>query len=489
MNAKKILLWAFGGVAVTFVLGWLWTKGERVVGHDPFHYIYYGKYYVAKWPHYFGTSWPFGYSLLGSLGGRAGWSVYWTLVAVNQAAYLLVYILFLRFALKEGAGLMQVLAVVMALVCAPIVAQLGVITMSEPLFAGLLFAAGCSMAFWPKPGAVLLTGVLANAAFATRYVGIFVFGLIGLMVLRHFWSANRRERLWMVAFAGAAFALMGALCYTNYAQYGRITGPHPVGSESLTSWPWHFAELGWSMVGAFSSGQLMNALGGSSHPLVFTVGLAVATAAVGLCALALRKWRSKPVAAHVGLVTMAYILTIVTMRANTYFDNLFNPRTSLPAIFGLAFVAVSILPRSKWLPLAAAASVCLSVALAWRGMPAVVVPNIDFAKDYLRQHLQAGDEVTVSADGRRLTAYFPNSFTWALIAPGKEYDWKPGLTRFTVVVTEETAKKEKAKAEQIAWQAAVRKSVESGLMRIAAQDARTVILERAVRNSEELPGR
>jgi hypothetical protein len=472
------VVWALAFTAVTFALGQLWTGGQRVLGHDPFHYLAYAKEFTTRWPEYFGTSWPFGYSLLGALGGRMGWPVYWTLVAVSQAAYAVLYFLFLRFAAREGAGRPQVLAVLAALACSPVVTQMGVSVMSEPLFAALLFAAACSLAYWPASGAVALTALAANAAFATRYVGIFLFGLIGVKVLLHYLPASPHQRRWMVALSGAGVALMAGLCYANFAHYGRITGPHPVGSESLTSWPWHFAEMGWSIVGAFSTGRLMAVLGGINYPPVFAVGALVAAAALAVCAAGVAKWKTHPVAAHIGLVTIGYVLTIVTMRSNTYFDNLFNPRMSEPVIFGVAFVLLALWPRAKWMTVMAFASILLSVVLAWRGMPAAVVPDIGYARSYLENHLRPQDSVTVNADARRLAAYFPNKFAWALISPGKFYDWDPGVARFTVAIFEQSRGSEAGETDKKAWQVAIDEALTRGVVKKVAGDERTVVLER-----------
>ncbi len=77
---------------------------------------------------------------------------------------------------------------------------------------------------------------------------------------------------------------------------------------------------------------------------------------------------------------------------------------------GVAFVLLGLWPRAKWMPVLAIASILLFVLLAWRGMPAAVVPDITYARDYLENNLRPEDSLTVNADARRLGLYFPNKF-------------------------------------------------------------------------------
>lgn len=469
---------------VVSALGWLWTRGERVLGHDPFYYLQYAKDFQKAYPQYFGSFWPFGYPLLGAFVAETGLPVYFALVVVSLLAYFAIFVLFLQGADREAASKMSARWLLLAAACAPIVPIQGIGVMSEPLFSACLFGFAFAISRWPSLLAIFASGLLANAAFGTRYVGVFALGILGLASVAAWWHSGDRKVRWALA---ANLVLAGLIflgfCAANYFYHGKITGPQPVGSESVLTWPWHFARFGWSLIGAVSSGQIMDRLGGVENPAVFLVGFTVATGALALCVAAWRRRRQVPLAAWLGVVSGVYILTIVTMRSTTFFDSVASPRTSEPAFFGLVYIVAILFGRSRWIAYASTASVVLSLGLAWRGMSDAVVPDVASARAYLAEHLQPGEIVSVNQQGRRLAAYFGNDFVEGDLEFPEVYPWDPAAAAYTVVIWRRDPSR--AAAEQALWSESITRAVAAGQVETVLEDRSALVLRRTMKSPVE----
>jgi hypothetical protein len=428
-------------VAMIISVEMIWSRGQRLLGHDSFAYLEFAKQFKEHPPTRLGDWWPFGFPVTGTLVSLlTGVSTYTALFIVSALAYWSVLSGLVLESLRSTATKLTTLVFTSALACAPICAVLLIGPMSEPLFTATLFWLAWSMAYWPKRTAIAFSVGLALVAFCIRYAGIFAFGVVALYALIRF---NRiREKKSLVTFAilyglGVAAALV--LMYTNYLFYGHATGPQPVGKESFLSWPIHLAAFGWSPVEAFISGALLKDVGGIGNWRALLIGWTSTTLMLGLCLYAWKRPASL-VARPAALLAAAYILSMVTLRATTPFDAVSSGRTFLPVLFLLGLLAFQICraraPRA--LVVASVLSLVLSLILALRGVSKETYGPISGAITPLARVLTAESTVAVNAQAVSLAAYFPNHFF--LTADPSALPPSPGASQFVVIVAKRTGR-------------------------------------------------
>jgi hypothetical protein len=428
-------------VAIMIAVEMIWSRGQRILGHDSFAYLEFAKQFKEHAPTRLGDWWPFGFPLAGTLVSLlTGASAYTALFIASALAYWSVLYGFVMEALRSTTTKSMALVFTSALACAPVCSILLIGPMSEPLFTAALFWLAWSMAYWPKRLAIAFSVGLALVAFCIRYAGIFAFGVVALQALIRF---NRiREKKSLMTFAtlyGLGVAAVLGLMYTNYLFYGHATGPQPVGKESFLSWPIHFADFGWSPVEAFISGALLKDVGGIGTWRALLLGWTSTTLMLGLCVYAWKRpvsLLSRPAA----LLAAAYILSMVTLRATTPFDAVSSGRTFLPVMFLLGLIAFQIcsVRAPSALFVASVLSLVLSVFLALRGVSKETYGPISGAITPLARLLTAESTVTVNAQAVSLAAYFPNHFI--LAADPSALPRTPGTNQFVVIAAKRTGR-------------------------------------------------
>ena len=423
-------------------LGFVWTRGARVLGQDSFAYVDMVKVFAYDFPDRFGDWWPYGYPLAAVPLYWAGVSPFIALLAISAASFLFLFSLTSRCLPAESRYGRGTIAVTAAIALSPVCAQLIVFDLSDPFFAASLLAFAACLAHWPRRWAVAAAPALALAAFSIRYAGVFTYGLVGVCALLEWQRLREHRRLPLLAGSSLIVGIVtAALLWSNVRASGHITGPQPIGDSSIWTWPMHFADLGLSLPAAFTSTHFIQAVQ-HSHPTVMLVlGLAIMTAAMLLVVASFLSPLS-PYSRAIALVAGGYIVTIVTMRATTPFPALSYPRYLVPALFPLAFLFVSrpAVARSRLITAAGVVSVAVSMALAARGIAPEQRPDMTAAQQFLAGALQPSDIVTVNLAARSLAAYFDNRFDYVGDADGDSRawtvsptNWRPTRTTFTVV--------------------------------------------------------
>lgn len=466
------------------VLALIWSRGEPVVGHDSFGYLELTKQFRETAPTHFGDWWPFGFPLLASILTHLGLSAFASLVAVSTIAYFAMVWWFWR-TLPKPSNDGTAATVLLAVVCAPACPVVLCMILSEPLFSAFLFGLALCLGRWASKATIVGSMVMAMAAFGVRYVGAFAIGLVGMWALLQ-WNRLKQVRLrgFFVGTYIATILVIAGLCYLNYRYSGAITGPHPVGREHLSSWPYHLADFGWSSVAAFISSGLLPAVGGISSPMGFGVGVIIVATLYGYLFIAWKRRTSETTTAMVLLVVI-YSLAMVTLRSTTRFDNLSSARTFLPVLFPLAYLIAT--DRAVRLRQGATAAACVIVAGAWllavRGISPDVKPDVSAAKSALSRVLKPGQTVAVNGAGRALAAAFANHFQPP--AMGKDGVtalweqvelWDPANSDFTVVVR--PPKPESSPSNRINWESAISQAVNSGQADVIAGDNTFVLVAR-----------
>lgn len=467
---------ALGLTLLTMVFGWLWSGGQRTVGHDPFFYLSYAKDFTEAWPRYLGTSWPFGYPFAAAMLARLGVPIYVAMLFVSYAAYAVLYYLFLRGARQAGLARPRTLLVLGTLAVSPVVTLMGVCLMSEPLFGMLFFAFAFTLAMpvsWP---AAIGAGLLANAAFTVRYSGILLFGIFGLYSAIRFLVGANSERVVRSTAGILSTVVLALLCYANYRHWGAISGPQPVGENAGAGLLGSFSEFGLSLLGCFSATTLVDRFADlGAVPVVFGTAAVTSVAAVCVAVMAKRGLWSLP--GTVAFTTLLYVLGLVAMRLTTKFD-LFAPRMALPVIFGMGFCLVALFPKWRLIPVGAIVSILISSILAFRGMSEAVRPELSEVLPYLREHLRAGDKVTVSPDARVVSSYFPNPFAVQFPPPRHPADEQLFSTRLTVLAFSATKRGNQFEEDQQWWLGKLDEAVWSGKAKVVFRGPQTLIVER-----------
>jgi len=486
-----------GWMVLLFLLGLIWSRGQRILGHDSFAYLEFAKAFATELPNHFGDWWPYGYPLAGGLLARLGLSAHTALLAISGLSFLSMLCLTIYALPGAFRNRADTRLIISAAISAPVCAQLFVGAMSEPLFSALLFGLAISMGAWPKRTAIGLSALLALLAFCVRYSGVFAFGAVGLYALYQ-WkelqlSGNRRFLLGSLA---TCTLIATALCWTNYLALGRFAGPQPVGEESIASWPYHFSQMGWSLIGSLSSGRIVARVENTNEVVAFAIGV-MAMAGIGW--LLTKSWRSRnsQFTQPVALVAGLYLLSMVTLRATTPFDAISSPRTMLPALFLLTWLLIEQVCASgmRFVRICAFASLILSVGLAGRGISPTQRPDLTVTREFLASILKPGDTVAVNARAINLAAYFPNRFcpagncadstgpAWTVSS-----NWNPNESAVTVIVLNDTQEDfiQRQGKPEIGY---VRAAIEAGECRLVRQTSESIVLEACCWNPQERPPR
>lgn len=429
-------------LATMFVLGLLWTRGERVLGQDAFSYVEMVKQFAITLPHQFGDWWPYGYPLAALPFYRLGLSAFNALLLISAASYVGIFIALIHglpSTTRTGIG---AIALVTAAAWSPVSTQLLMFDLADPFFAAALVVLAVTLSNWPRRWAIVAAPIVALAAFGIRYAGVFAFVAVGVQAIVR-WRELRAQRALVPLIVTSVLVsiVTAGLLWSNYVATGRITGPQPIGESSLLSWPMQFADLGLSIVAAFTSSHLIQSAQELHPALMSAAGLAVMAPVVTLLVVSWL-WPANSFSRPMALIAAGYILTIVTMRATTPFPSLTYPRYVFPAMFPLAFLVASrpTLAHSRLLATGAAGSIILSVMLAARGIAPDQIPQVRQARDFLATALKPGDAVTVNLPARSLAAYFDNRFDYVGDVDGNDNawtisptNWQPRRTTFTVV--------------------------------------------------------
>lgn len=393
----------------------LWSHGLRPLGNDSFGYLELTKQFRLLWPNHLGDWWPFGFPLLGAFVSRLGLSAYASLFAVNASAFALIAATFCWAASRAGLANVPTVAVVAAGLCAPICPVLTSTILSEPTFALLLFILALCLANFPSRVCIIGSVIAALAAFTVRYVGVFAVAIIGVFALLEYKELARSRRRAFFSFAYVlGCAAIALLCYSNYRHHGHVSGPQPVGGESITTLPQHLARFGWSPVSAFSSQTIANTTAAASHNAMFIIGMFVS---VALVAFLVTEWKrasdaSARLIRPMIAIAIGYCGTVVVLRSIAPFDDLASARTFLPAMFPVLFLILNRLSRTRPRIL-----ICTSVGLlitdgvlAVRGMSSEVAPDVRAARLALASVVSPADTVAVNGRARSVAAYFRNRF-------------------------------------------------------------------------------
>lgn len=455
----------------------IWSRGQRLLGHDSFAYLEFAKQFKAHPPTRLGDWWPFGFPLAGTIVSLAtGVSAYTALFIVSALAYWSVLTGFVLQALRSTTTKSTALVFTSALACAPVCSGLLIGPMSEPLFTAALFWLVWSMAYWPKRLAIAFSVGLALMAFCTRYAGIFALGVVALYALIRFNCIREKKRLaTFVSLYGLGVAAALALMYTNYLFYGHATGPQPVGKESFLSWPIHLADFGWSPVEAFISGALLKNIGGIRSLRALLFGWTSTALMLGLCFYA---WK-RPIsllARPAALLAAAYMLSIVTLRATTPFDAVSSGRTFLPVLFLLGLLAFQTCSaRAPRAFLAASVlSLVLSLILALRGVSKETYGPIIGARTPLARVLTTESTIAVNAQAVSLAAYFPNHFF--LAADPSALPRSPGASQFVVIAAKRTGRYGQQAGFEANWLDFADGSLKAGTTSLVERNADFIIL-------------
>lgn len=387
-----------------------WRHGTRL-GLDDYFYVEYAKEFRTHLPPSFGSAWPYGWPLLGSLAGLAGLSAYHGLVAWSVLAVAGLTLLGARSLPWERTGFT---VGTLALAVAASVFIFSVLTstvMSEVPFAFTLFAFAYSLGRWPEPGAIAQSAFWALAAFTIRYAGALALLTLGLWFLLHLRQLYAAKRLPVaVVSVGLAAVISGGLVLWNIKATGMASGLARGSSAAIYEWPRIAADLGWCLPAGLGGLGLRNALGFDSgaHTLLGLLLLAV------LLALPVVAWwraDSQPTKA-LGCVLTCYGLGLIALRCNSEFDSLFVERTLVPFLFPLVVLAASYLPVRPLLGPAAVLLGGLSLALDVRGFslgtgadPRAAVPIVQQAKP--------GDIILVNDPAHSLTMLIDAPVGWA----------------------------------------------------------------------------
>jgi hypothetical protein len=470
-------------LAAMIATGMIWTRGQRILGNDSFYYLEFAKQFREHFPTRFGDWWPFGFPLAGAFLSRlTGISAHSSLNVVSALAFASIIYGFLLLLPRTIRTKPSTFLFIGALACAPVCALLLLETLSEPLFAAAIFCLAFSLAFWPKPSAIISSVALSLLAFCIRYAGIFTFAIVPCFVLLNFRQLIAAKKLLLVA-AAYVLGFTGALAlmYTNYRYFGHVTGPQAVGKESLTTWPIHLADFGWAPLGAFISGSLLTKVGGIKTFTALIVGWSSAALMLGLCFVAWRRPFSR-FSQPMSLVAAAYLISIVTLRATTPFDAVSNPRTFLPILFPLAFLVF----RKEWKPFLMPL-ICLSLVtsllLASRGISKETYGETSGAAATLKQVVAPESTIAVNGAAASLAAYFPNHFWPATVtedgrAPiwGPTPRWSPEGHDFIVIAATRSGRQGKETSFQGNWLHLIATAVNNGKASMVESNINYIIL-------------
>ncbi|MEX0822532.1 MAG: hypothetical protein WD021_10330 [Rhodothermales bacterium] len=401
-------------VVLAVVLAWIWYRSQRVLGLDAYYYVEYTKELAQAWPTVFGSNWPRGYPMLAAFLTKLGISPFMALVLISTASVAAMAVAAVNLLPRDLRSSWTAFAVLCALCSVPAVPLLVGMPMSELAFAALLLLSVYFVRHWPARWAVWLTLFLGFSAFCIRYAGIFMFGLIALFFVLHFDELRRRKALafsggWYTFFVG----LTGFLLWSNIQATGHISGADRGFGGGLAVIPEQIAHLGWSAIGAVSSTQIDEMIGGVASLPGLAIGWAVMGLIAAICVRAAWSPREK-MARPLALLVLSYLGAFVMMRALRYFPDINEPRYFVPVLFPLGVVVLleTRLQARRLLAAGAVAAMLLGASLSLRGVSEETYGDVSFARASLDGAIEPGDVVEVNAAALSLAAYYPNAFQW-----------------------------------------------------------------------------
>lgn len=413
IRTRSVLLVAIP-VLIAVGLSLLWYQSQRVLGLDAYYYVEYTKELAAGRLTVFGSNWPRGYPLLGSLLTHVGPSAFMALVIVSGASLLAMAVAAVKLLPRDLRSSWSAFAVLCALCSVPAVPQLLGMPMSELPFAACLLGSIYFIRHWPARWAVWMSLFLGFGSFCIRYAGIFMFGLLALLFVVYFEELRDGKRLkfyggWYTFFA----VLTALLLWSNVHATGHVSGADRGWGGGTAVLPEQIAHLGWSVVGALSSTRIKDLIGGVGSWQGMLVGWIV-MGSIGAVCLRAVVHPKEPMARPLALLVLGYLGAFVMMRAMRSFPDINEPRYFVPVLFPLALLLLLEirLQARKVLGAAAVAAVVVGFALSLRGVSEETYGDVAFARRALAAQLQPGDVVRVNGAALSLAAYFPNAFQW-----------------------------------------------------------------------------
>ncbi|MCS4142555.1 hypothetical protein GGQ15_002955 [Salinibacter ruber] len=409
----------------------VWTRANRIVQGDSFHYLSYAKEYSSAWPDQFGTSWPHGYPFIASFFTELGLSAYWSLMVVSVLSLFTLALLTTTLVPAKIRNHWSVSALFLGLGAMPIAARMLAIPASEYLFSALVISFIFLLRYWPRPWAIWGTGFLVFSAFCVRYAGIFMLGVMGLYGLWTIYTGRRRNVVFHTA--GSVFvtgAFTGLLILMNVLQTGHMSGAARPSGGGVSLLPKHALDLGWGFIGALSSKQILTGIvGGVDTILGATVGILALGGVFSICVLAFLRETSTHYGRPAALVIGCYLLCMIVLRSISQFQPLYHARFVVPVLFPLGALLIGQV-RGRLRTVAgvlAIAVFAVGVFAAGRGMTREGYGDLTTARGVLGDTLSPGDTVLVNHWAQSLSAYYPNAF---------HYEWRKEPPNFSVALSE-----------------------------------------------------
>lgn len=358
--------WAALAAFVVFCLLCLLAQRHGVrLSFDSYYYVEYAKEFRQHLPQSFGTAWPFGWPLLGSVAGVLGLSAYHGLLAWSVASVAGLFLLARPLVPWEQIGLVGgglLLSAMGTFAFTTVVAGV----LSETSFAFVLLAFACCLGRWPEPRAIVFSAGLALAAFCLRYAGglafvmLFVWGLFQLGQLR----ATGRLPLALLAGATASAIAAGLLAW-NIAATGGLVSNHPIVRPSPTHWLGIASDFGWSLPSLLGAHGLLQVLGFTSAARL-SVGLALAAGMITVGWLGWRRAR-RPEIRALGFLVVGYTIGLIVLRCFNEFDDLYSARMFVPLLMPCFLLGGWLVPAPKVVVAACTGVLVLNVGLCSRG--------------------------------------------------------------------------------------------------------------------------
>lgn len=407
-NAEGALRWLAPAAAlgVTAALAWLGCRGIPRTGFDQHYYLECVKSFRIHLPTSFGSGWPYGYPVLGSVVSRTGLSAYHSLLVVTACGLFAVYWLLWPI-LSRALGGPRAFA---ALCCLAATAILHIEfsgVRSEIAFSAFFLAAVRALAGWPDSRSVALAVFAAVISFSLRYAGAITLVILACWLVCR-WGAFRstRGRLGALVAVLSAFAVCALLLLWNRMASGHFAGVERGFGHGFDDLALNICDFGWGVVTALTTIGVRKPFL-AYGALYWLVGWSVF---LGLLGFASWRWLrpsscwSRPLA--LGLI--AYGAGMVALRCYDGFDHLYSARFFLPALplfFALICETASAWPRTGMIAIVAAFAVP-GIAICSRGISPALAPNFSEGVAAIGQRLRPDDEVGVNLPGFYLSAWF-----------------------------------------------------------------------------------
>jgi len=397
------------------VLAVVWTRANRIIGHDAFYYLKFAKQYTEKWPGQFGNHWPQGYPLIGSFFSEIGFSAYWGLMIVSVLSVVVTAWLTTMLIPARSRRHWSTTALFTGMGAAPVVPLLLKAPLSDWVFTALTVCVIVLLRYWPRPWALWGSAFAAVSAFCVRYAGIFLLGVIGLYGLWVLYSnRKRRTRVHTILSVLSAGGVILALIGLNVYQTGYASGAPRSPGGGFASVPIHAAHLGWAFIGGLSSPNVAEIIGGVESSGGLAVGYLLLGTVLLLCIRAFVKERHVQSLRPAALVVGSYLVSMIIFRSMSSFNDLSQPRFILPVLFPAGALVISQ-ARGKLKSAVGVLAIGVLVAglfAAGRGISKEIYGNVDTARRALSGELAPEDTVLVNGSALRLSAYFENKFRW-----------------------------------------------------------------------------